>query len=84
MVTQKWSVFGQSFGGFCVLTYLSFFPQGLREAFTSGGLPPIGRTPDQVYKATYQKVIERNKAYYSVSSNFCCILSMSYMFVAFC
>ncbi|EHL03620.1 putative proline iminopeptidase [Glarea lozoyensis 74030] len=29
-----------------------------------GGLAPIGRTPDQVYKATYQKVIERNKAYY--------------------
>ncbi|CAG8949644.1 hypothetical protein HYFRA_00007878 [Hymenoscyphus fraxineus] len=62
---KKWTVFGQSFGGFCILTYLSFFPQGLREAFMSGGLAPVGKTPDQVYKATYQKVIERNKAYYS-------------------
>ncbi|KAF4625789.1 hypothetical protein G7Y89_g12372 [Cudoniella acicularis] len=62
---RKWSIFGQSFGGFCVLTYLSFFPQGLREAFTSGGLAPIAASPEQVYKATFQKVIERNKAYYS-------------------
>lgn len=67
---QKWSVFGQSFGGFCILTYLSFFPQGLREAFMSGGLAPVGKSPDQVYKATYQKVIERNRAYYSVSTSF--------------
>jgi pimeloyl-ACP methyl ester carboxylesterase len=35
---KKWTVFGQSFGGFCVLTYLSKFPNGLREAFTAGGL----------------------------------------------
>jgi pimeloyl-ACP methyl ester carboxylesterase len=62
---KKWSVFGQSFGGFCVLTYLSKHPDGLREVFTSGGLAPIGRTADQVYTATFQKVIERNKDYYS-------------------
>ena len=62
---KKWSVFGQSFGGFCVLTYLSLYPDGLREAFTTGGLPPVGQSPDQVYKATFQKVIERNKEYYS-------------------
>jgi pimeloyl-ACP methyl ester carboxylesterase len=62
---KKWSVFGQSFGGFCVLNYLSKFPEGLREAFTAGGIPPIGRNVDQVYKATFQKVIERNQEYYS-------------------
>ncbi|KAG0651168.1 Proline iminopeptidase [Hyphodiscus hymeniophilus] len=62
---KKWSVFGQSFGGFCVLTYLSKYPDGLREAFTSGGLAPIGRTADQVYKATFQRVMERNTEYYS-------------------
>lgn len=61
---KKWSVFGQSFGGFCGLTYLSKYPQGLREVFTSGGLPPIGKSADQVYRATFQKVLERNKAYY--------------------
>ncbi|EDO00106.1 hypothetical protein SS1G_02966 [Sclerotinia sclerotiorum 1980 UF-70] len=59
-----WSVFGQSFGGFCVLTYLSFHHQGLREVFTSGGLAPVGHSADRVYRATFQKVIERNRAYY--------------------
>ena len=34
---DRWSVLGQSFGGFCVLTYLSRAPEGLREAFFTGG-----------------------------------------------
>src|SRR5512146_2181003 len=29
---DRWSVLGQSFGGFCIMTYLSFAPEGLREA----------------------------------------------------
>jgi pimeloyl-ACP methyl ester carboxylesterase len=62
---KKWSIFGQSFGGFCVLTYLSKYPQGLREAFTTGGLAPISQSADQVYEATFQRVMERNKAFYS-------------------
>lgn len=61
---KKWSIFGQSFGGFCVFTYLSKYPQGLKEAFTTGGIPPISTPVEQVYKATYQKVIQRNKEYY--------------------
>ena len=40
---ERWSVLGQSFGGLCVMTYLSLAPEGLREAFVTGGLPPIGR-----------------------------------------
>jgi hypothetical protein len=38
------------------LSYLSFAPHGLREVFTTGGLPPIGQTPEQVYRATFRKV----------------------------
>ena len=34
-----WSVLGQSFGGFCTVSYLSFAPHGIREAFLTGGLP---------------------------------------------
>jgi len=62
---KKWSLFGQSFGGFCILTYLSKYPQGLKECFMSGGMAPVGRSADEVYKATYVKVMERNKAYYT-------------------
>lgn len=61
---QRWSVLGQSFGGFCVVTYLSLAPEGLREAFVTGGLPPLGRHVDEVYTATYRRVLERNRRYY--------------------
>jgi pimeloyl-ACP methyl ester carboxylesterase len=61
---DRWSVLGQSFGGFCALAYLSLAPHGLREAFFTGGLPPIGRDVDDVYRATYERVLERNRRYY--------------------
>ncbi|KAF4536994.1 Alpha beta hydrolase fold protein [Lasiodiplodia theobromae] len=61
---RKWSVVGQSFGGFCITTYLSFYPEGLREAFYFGGLPPLVSDPDEVYARTFRKLKERNEAYY--------------------
>ncbi|KAJ5129650.1 uncharacterized protein N7515_005689 [Penicillium bovifimosum] len=61
---QKWSLLGQSFGGFCAVTYLSKFPEGLKEAFLTGGLPPLTNGPDAVYAKTYEKVKQRNEAYY--------------------
>jgi pimeloyl-ACP methyl ester carboxylesterase len=56
---DRWSVLGQSFGGFCVLTYLSFAPDGLREALITGGVPPLGPRIDDVYRATYARLAER-------------------------
>ncbi len=61
---ERWTAMGQSFGGFCVLAYLSAFPGSLREAFICGGLPPIGRPPDDVYTRTYAHVRERCRRYY--------------------
>ncbi|HZS31496.1 MAG TPA: alpha/beta fold hydrolase [Gaiellaceae bacterium] len=61
---EKWSVLGQSFGGFCVTTYLSFFPEALSEAYLTGGLPPVGHPTEAVYRATYETVRERNRRYY--------------------
>jgi pimeloyl-ACP methyl ester carboxylesterase len=61
---DQWSVLGQSFGGFCVVTYLSLFPEALREAFVAGGLPPLGRPIEDVYARTYPRVIERCRRYY--------------------
>ncbi|CAN0506886.1 unnamed protein product [Ectocarpus sp. 8 AP-2014] len=43
-----WTVLGQSFGGFCLLTYLSKHPGSLSAGLFTGGLPPVGRTPDEV------------------------------------
>ncbi len=56
---DRWSVLGQSFGGFCVMTYLSFAPEGLREALITGGVPPLGARIDDVYRATYARLAER-------------------------
>ena len=61
---QKWSVIGQSFGGFCATTYLSFYPEGLREVFLFGGLPPLVSQPDEVYKKLFDRVARRNLDYY--------------------
>jgi pimeloyl-ACP methyl ester carboxylesterase len=62
---DRWSILGQSFGGFTSLTYLSIAPEGLREAFITGGLAPLGRPVDDVYRATYGRLIEKNRAYFA-------------------
>ncbi|KAK5126376.1 hypothetical protein LTR85_010612 [Meristemomyces frigidus] len=62
---KKWSIMGQSFGGFCSITYLSFHPEGLREAFLFGGLQPLVKSPDEVYRRLYKRVSRRNEAYYA-------------------
>jgi pimeloyl-ACP methyl ester carboxylesterase len=61
---ERWSVLGQSFGGFSVMTYLSIAPEGLREALVTGGLAPVGRHVDDIYRATYERMLERNRRYY--------------------
>jgi pimeloyl-ACP methyl ester carboxylesterase len=60
----RWSVLGQSFGGFCVTHYLSAAPAGIKEAFITGGLPPLNRHADDIYRATYRRVIEKNRLYF--------------------
>ncbi len=61
---DRWSVLGQSFGGFTTMTYLSIAPEGLREALITGGLAPIGRSVDDVYRTTYRRVIDVNERYF--------------------
>lgn len=60
-----WSLFGQSYGGFCALTYLSFAPEGVREALITGGLGPLSGPADQVYQATFPRLRSRNAEYFA-------------------
>ncbi len=63
---ERWSLLGQSFGGFTSLTYLSLAPEGLREVLITGGLAPItGRPIDDVYAATWKRVREANQRYHA-------------------
>jgi pimeloyl-ACP methyl ester carboxylesterase len=62
---DRWSILGQSFGGFCVTTYLSIAPEGLREAFITAGLPPLRRPTEDVYRATYDVLRDRMAQFYA-------------------
>jgi pimeloyl-ACP methyl ester carboxylesterase len=62
---ERWSILGQSYGGFCVTTYLSLAREGLREAFVTGGLPPLHHGPDDIYRATYKRVLAKNQLYFA-------------------
>ncbi|WP_026424405.1 alpha/beta fold hydrolase [Actinokineospora inagensis] len=61
---DKWSVLGQSFGGYCATTYLSIAPEGITEVFVTGGLPPVESTADDVYRVLYQTVVGKNTKHY--------------------
>ena len=61
---DPWITLGQSFGGFCTLTYLSFAPEGLAGSMITGGIPPLAGPADQVYQATYRNMRDRNREYF--------------------
>lgn len=65
---KRWSILGQSFGGFCSITYLSFAyvslyvainisPSSLREVYITGGLAPMINSPDEVYVRLFRTCI---------------------------
>jgi pimeloyl-ACP methyl ester carboxylesterase len=62
---SKWTILGQSFGGFCAVNYLSTAPEGLQAVMITGGLPPIQGHADRVYEATSKRVLKRNERFYS-------------------
>jgi len=62
---NTWSIIGQSFGGFCVLRYLTAAPEGLTQAFITGGLPSLTRPADEVYQATYKRVKAKNNDFFN-------------------
>ncbi|MFD5085345.1 alpha/beta fold hydrolase [Kitasatospora sp. NPDC058201] len=61
---RRWSLLGQSFGGFCTLTYLSIAPEGLDQAFVTGGLAGLRSSADDVYRAAYPRVVRKNEGHY--------------------
>ena len=61
---RRWTVLGQSYGGFCAAHYLSVAPGALEGAIFTGGLPPLTQPVDEIYRATYRRVIAKNQRYY--------------------
>lgn len=67
---EKWSLLGQSYGGFTSISYASFYPDSLKTIFLTGGLPPLTiKSVDDVYNATIERTKERNIGYYKKFPN---------------
>jgi pimeloyl-ACP methyl ester carboxylesterase len=61
---EKWSVLGQSYGGFCAVHYLSAAPEGLAQVLLTGGIPPLDGDAQDVYRKTYASCARRNDEFY--------------------
>ncbi|KAK3486884.1 uncharacterized protein B0T23DRAFT_448151 [Neurospora hispaniola] len=61
----KWTLICQSFGGWVATTYLSFLPRSLEAVYISAGMPPLGKTPREVYEKTYVHIVRRNEDYFN-------------------
>lgn len=61
---RPWLAYGQSFGGWCNTTYLSFFPEALSGVLYTGGLPPVGWKIEDVYRATAPLVRAKTADFY--------------------
>ncbi|CAM3065453.1 alpha/beta hydrolase [Vibrio rarus] len=64
MGIKQWATLGQSYGGFCTLTYLSLFPSSLLQCYVTGGIPSIDAHIDDVYQATFKRTLQKNKAFF--------------------
>lgn len=61
----QWTTLGQSYGGFCTFSYLSFAPHGLKRCLVTGGIPPIGLSAEDVYRRTWLRVLAKNGTFFS-------------------
>lgn len=62
MGVERWTLLGQSFGGFCAVHYLSSAPDSLRGVMITGGLPGLDVHADDVYRRTYALTASKNEA----------------------
>lgn len=61
---DNWSLFGQSFGGFCITAYLSRHPESVEHAYLTGGLPTLEKSVDDLYRTTFAKLQVRHDRFY--------------------
>ena len=62
---ERWSLLGQSFGGFCTIRYASAHPGSLETISLTGGLPAVGRSIDEVYTLTYEAMRAKSEEHYA-------------------
>ena len=59
----RWTLLGQSYGGFVAFTYLSNHPDALEGVLIAGGVPSLDRPALDVYRLTYRTLIGKLRAF---------------------
>ena len=59
-------VLGQSYGGFCVMTYLATIPNPPKICLLTGGIAPMLTPLQDVYMALWNQCRDRNMKYYDM------------------
>ncbi len=62
---SDWYLFGQSFGGFCSLTYLSQLPEHLLGVIITGGFAPVLHETEEICTRLFNHVATRNADYFA-------------------
>lgn len=62
---KKWTVMGQSFGGFIITAYLSRFPEAIEKAYITGGLPGLTKV-NRIYERTFEATARRCQEFYAL------------------
>lgn len=60
---DRWSLLGQSFGGFTALRYISEHAASLEQVYFTGGLPIVSGSIDDAYATTYDKMQAASERY---------------------
>ena len=60
---RRWLTFGQSYGGWITLEYLSFAPEGLAASMVTGGLASLRPDAADLYRRTYPRALAKNRRF---------------------
>ncbi|MGT2426693.1 alpha/beta fold hydrolase [Amnibacterium kyonggiense] len=60
---RRWTTFGQSYGGWITLEYLSSAPEGLAASMITGGLPALRPDAADLYRRTYPRALAKNRRF---------------------
>jgi len=60
---RRWTTFGQSYGGWITLEYLSAAPEGLAASMVTGGLPSLRPDAADLYRRTYPRALAKNRRF---------------------
>ncbi|TLD19767.1 hypothetical protein PspLS_09660 [Pyricularia sp. CBS 133598] len=62
---DRFVLLGQSYGGWIALTYVDRYPGSVRAVLLTGGMPPLGASPERVYARLFDEVARANELFYA-------------------